>query len=141
MAIIAGCIFGFPEDTRSSVIENFRMIKQLKPDMIYAQYLTPYPKTLLRQEMLDAGLVMNFSDYHAYDGFTCNIRTRHLSQTSLYRCLKKEGMKSNFDPSLISVNYFLRKCTLPFLRTITMAVATNIYNVLSARQRSNGLDI
>jgi anaerobic magnesium-protoporphyrin IX monomethyl ester cyclase len=141
MAVIAGCIFGYPEDTKASVIENFRLIKQLRPDLIYAQYLTPYPKTVLRQEMLNAGLVMNLDDYRAYDGFTCNIRTRYLNQTALYRCLKKECIKSNFDPSLISVNYFLRKCALPFLRTITMAVATNIYNVLSARQRSNEMDI
>jgi len=141
MAIIAGCIFGYPEDTRESVIDNFRLIKLLRPDLIYAQYLTPYPKTVLRQEMLNAGLVMNIDDFRAYDGFTCNIRTRHLGQTALYRCLKKECVKSNFDPSLISVNYFLRKCPLPFLRTISMAVAMNIYNVLSARQQSNGLDI
>jgi radical SAM superfamily enzyme YgiQ (UPF0313 family) len=141
MAIIAGCIVGYPEDTEESVVENFRLIKELKPDMIYAQYLTPYPKTVLRREMMEAGLIVNRDDYQAYDGFTCNVRTHHLSQTDLYRCLKKETLKSNFDPSLIAVNYFLRKCPRPFIRAIIKAVATNIYNVLAARQRDCELDI
>jgi len=64
MGIIAGVIFGFPSDTEESIRQNYRLMKQLKPDLIYSQYLTPYPKTLLRKEMLDAGLVTNVDEVH-----------------------------------------------------------------------------
>jgi len=83
IAILAGCIFGYPEDTKETVIENFRKIKLLKPDIIYAQFMTPYPKTVLRQEMMDEGLIVNKDGYKDYDGFVCNVRTRHLSQKEL----------------------------------------------------------
>jgi anaerobic magnesium-protoporphyrin IX monomethyl ester cyclase len=141
IAIIAGCIFGYPEDTKETVIENFRRIKLLKPDIIYAQFMTPYPKTVLRQEMMDEGLIVNKDGYKDYDGFVCNVRTRHLSQTELYRCLKKELAKCNFDPSLVMANYFLRNCTYAFVKTITKAVATHLYSILMAHRYNDGLDI
>lgn len=141
IAILAGCIFGYPEDTKESVIENFRKIKLLKPDIIYAQFMTPYPKTVLRQEMMDEGLIVNKDNYKDYDGFACNVRTRHLSQAELYRCLKKELAKCNFDPSLVKANYFLRNCTYQFIKTITKAVATHLYSMLVSHRLENGLDI
>lgn len=141
MAIIAGFIVGYPEDTKESVNLSFRLLKELKYDMLYAQYLTPYPKTALRQEMLEAGLVANLDNYKAYDGFTCNIRTRHLSQKALYRSLKSAVLRSNFDLSLITNNYFLRKCPRPFLKAILKSMITNVYNVIAARQRNWKMDI
>jgi radical SAM superfamily enzyme YgiQ (UPF0313 family) len=141
IAIIAGCIFGYPEDTRESVVRNFRLILQLKPDMVYAQYLTPYPKTVLRREMLEAGLIVNLDDYRYYDGFTCNTRTRYLSREELYRCLKAEAFRGYFHPSLIAANYFVRNHPGFFLRAVVKAMATNLYNVLTARQRSPRLDL
>ncbi len=141
MAILAGVVVGYPEDTRESIILNWRLMIELKPDMILAQYLTPYPKTALRQEMLETGLIVNLEDWRRYDGFTCNIRTRHLGRDELYRLLKGLGARSNFNPALIRVNYFLRHHPGYFLRAILKAVLTNIYNVLTARQRSIKLDI
>jgi len=141
IAIIAGVIVGYPDDTRETVIRNFRLVRELKPDMFYAQYLTPYPKTVLRDEMLDAGLVVNVDDYRAYDGFTCNVRTRHLSRKELYRCLKKEAMKNNFSPSLIAANYFLKHYPLPLLKSVCRNMVTNLYNVAVARQWRPTFDI
>lgn len=141
LAIIAGCIVGYPEDTRESVIRQFRLVEQLQPDMIYAQYLTPYPKTVIRQELLEAGLIDNLNDFRSYDGFSCNIRTRYLSRDELYRSLKSVALKSNFNLSQIRINYFLKNHKRYFLRAISKAVLTNIYNVLSARQLSSRLDI
>jgi radical SAM superfamily enzyme YgiQ (UPF0313 family) len=141
MAIIAGCIVGYPEDTAASVKENLRLIRSLKPDMIYAQYLTPYPKTVLREEMLAAGLVTNLDDYSKYDGFSCNIRTHHLENTDLYRVLKREMVLSHFDPSLIKANFFLRKCPRPFLKGVVKAIGTNLYNILAARQLAQWIDL
>jgi radical SAM superfamily enzyme YgiQ (UPF0313 family) len=141
MAVIAGCIVGYPEDTQESIRENYGLIKELLPDMIYAQYLTPYPKTRLRQEMLEADLVVNPDDFHTYDGFTCNIRTRHLSREELFRCLKREAFKGYFEPSLIAANYFLRHHLGFFLKAVAKSMATNLYQVLTSRQRGARLDI
>ena len=137
IAIIAGCVVGYPEDTVESVKYNFRMIKKLKPDMIYAQYLTPYPKTAIREELLQAGLIENTDGYHDYDGFHCNIRTHHMSSQDLYETLKREALVSHFDPSLIFVNHFLRNCPGPFIGGIVKCIAQNVYNVFTGRQRTH----
>jgi radical SAM superfamily enzyme YgiQ (UPF0313 family) len=141
MAIIAGCIVGYPEDTAASVRENIRLIRSLKPDMIYAQYLTPYPKTVLREEMLAAGLVTNLNDYGRYDGFSCNIRTHHLETRELYRILKGQMVLSHFDPSLIKANFFLRKCPRPFLRSVFKSIGLTLYNILASRQLTQSTDL
>jgi anaerobic magnesium-protoporphyrin IX monomethyl ester cyclase len=141
MAIIAGCIVGYPDDTAASVKENIRLIRSMKPDMIYAQYLTPYPKTVLRQEMIEAGLITNPDGFGKYDGFTCNIKTHHLETDELYRVLKREMLLSHFDPSLIKTNFFLRKCPRPFLRGVLRVIATNLYNIIASRQLVQSFDL
>src|SRR5208337_3731919 len=129
IAVIAGLIAGYPEDTRETVIHNWRMIEDLKPDLIYSQYLTPYPKTPVRQELLEAGLVVNVDDYSKYDGFHCNIRTRHLSRDELYHLMRGLGFKSNFKISLIVNNRFLRNHMRYFLRSLRNVVAEGLYNL------------
>jgi len=108
MCIIAGCIVGYPDDTEETVAASISLIRKLSPDMIYAQYLTPYPKTELRRELLEAGLIVNFDDYSRYDGFNCNVRTKYLSPEKLYACLEKEIFRTVFDPRFLSSNFFLR---------------------------------
>ena len=129
IAIIAGLISGYPEDTRETVTQNWRMIEDLQPDLIYSQYLTPYPKTPVRQELLEAGLVVDVDDYTKYDGFHCNIRTRHLSRDELYNLMRGLGFKSNFKISLIVDNQFLRNHTRYFLRSLGKVVAEGLYNL------------
>jgi radical SAM superfamily enzyme YgiQ (UPF0313 family) len=129
IAIIAGLISGYPEDTRETVTQNWRMIEDLQPDLIYSQYLTPYPKTPVRQELLDAGLVVDVDDYRKYDGCHCNIRTRHLSRDELYHLVRGLGFKSNFNISLIVNNQFLRNHMRYFLRSLGKVVAEGVYNL------------
>ncbi|MGA8570991.1 MAG: B12-binding domain-containing radical SAM protein [Desulfobaccales bacterium] len=129
IAVIAGLIGGFPEDTRETLIRNWRMIEDLKPDLIYSQYLTPYPKTPVRQELLEAGLVVNADDYSQYDGFHCNIRTRHLSRDELYHLMRGLGFKSNFNISLIVNNRLLRDHVRYFLRSLGKVLAEGLYNL------------
>jgi anaerobic magnesium-protoporphyrin IX monomethyl ester cyclase len=129
IAIIAGLISGYPEDTRETVIQNWRMIEELQPDLIYSQYLTPYPKTPVRQELLEAGLVVDVDDYTKYDGCHCNIRTRYLSRDELYHLVRGLGFKSNFNISLIINNQFLRHHMKYFLRSLGKVVAEGVYNL------------
>lgn len=141
IGMIAGVIFGYPEETRTSITRNYRLMKKMRPDLIYSQYLTPYPKTRLRQEMLEAGLVVNPDNFRTYDGFHCNIRTHHLSQAALYRGLKRESLKSYFDPSLYVGNFYLRHNPRAFFRAIAKAMLSIFTMVLRGRQPAQNLDL
>lgn len=129
IAIVAGLITGYPEDNRETVIHNWQMIEDLTPDLIYSQYLTPYPKTPVRQELLEAGLVVNVDNYSKYDGFHCNIRTRHLSRDELYALTRGLGFKSNFNISLIVNNQLLWNHRRYFLRCFGKVLAEGLYNL------------
>ena len=129
IAIVAGLITGYPEDNRETVIHNWQMIEDLTPDLIYSQYLTPYPKTPVRQELLEAGLVVNVDNYSKYDGFHCNIRTRHLSRDELYALASGLGFKSNFNISLIVNNQLLWNHSKYFLRCFGKVLAEGLYNL------------
>jgi radical SAM superfamily enzyme YgiQ (UPF0313 family) len=106
IAIIAGCIFGFPDDDRAAVADGFRAIIDLRPDVLYPQYLTPYPGTELRAEMAAADLI-DSHDFARYDGYTCNIRTRKLANAELRRAVQWEIMKTFMTPKLLWGNQFV----------------------------------
>ena len=125
IAVVAGCIVGYPDDDAAAVRRNFQAIVGLKPDIIYPQYLTPYPKTVIRSELLAAGLIVNKDDYRAYDGYSCNVRTHHLSRVDLFRTLRSEMLKSYVYPSLVFGNLALRHFPLAL-----PALGRNARNVL-----------
>ena len=81
--VVGGMIFGFPDDGEEEIIENYRFLKSTKADTAYCQILTPYPKTEIRQQLLDQGLVTNPSDFTRYNGMWANVKTRKLDSESL----------------------------------------------------------
>jgi radical SAM superfamily enzyme YgiQ (UPF0313 family) len=81
--VVGGMIFGFPDDTEEDIIENYRFLKSIEADTAYCQILTPYPKTAMRQHLIEEGLVTNRNDYMRYNGMWANVRTRHLSAEQL----------------------------------------------------------
>lgn len=81
--VTAGMIFGFPDDEETEIIENYNFLKSIDADTSYCQILTPYPKTGIRQHLLDEGLVTNPDDYSTYNGIWANVRTRHLDSDTL----------------------------------------------------------
>ena len=82
--VVGGMIFGFPDDGEAEIIANYEFLKSTGADTAYCQILTPYPKTGIRQELMDAGLVTNPDDYTRYNGMWANVRTRHLSAERLH---------------------------------------------------------
>jgi anaerobic magnesium-protoporphyrin IX monomethyl ester cyclase len=82
--VVGGMIFGFPGDDEAEIIANYRFLKSTKADTAYCQILTPYPKTGIRRELMEAGLVTNPDDYTRYNGMWANVRTRHLSAAQLH---------------------------------------------------------
>jgi anaerobic magnesium-protoporphyrin IX monomethyl ester cyclase len=81
--VVGGLIFGFPDDDETAIIENYQFLKSIGSDTAYCQILTPYPKTVMRQELLSQGLVTNPNDYKWYNGIWANVKTRRLSADQL----------------------------------------------------------
>ncbi len=81
--VVGGMIFGFPDDEEQDIIENYRFLREIDADTSYCQILTPYPKTGIRQQLLDQGLVTNPDDFSTYNGIWANVRTHHLSTDTL----------------------------------------------------------
>ena len=109
IAVMGGFIIGNPDDTSEDIKEVFRVAKRLLIDLPYVQCVTPYPGTKIREELLEAGLVTNPDDLSRYTGFSCNVRTRHLSVRQLNRIMNWENIKIFFSPLLFKDNYFVRK--------------------------------
>ena len=83
MMVIGGLIFGFPEDDETAIINNYRFFLANKVDAAYCQILTPYPKTQLREDLIQQGLVTNRDNYRWYSGLQANIKTRYLDSDQL----------------------------------------------------------
>ena len=83
MMVIGGLIFGFPEDNEKTIRENYQFFKSIEADTAYCQVLTPYPKTGIRDELMQQGLVTNQHDYKKYNGLWANIRTKYLDAEEL----------------------------------------------------------
>ena len=81
--VVGGMIFGFPDDGEPEIIENYRFLKSTGADTAYCQILTPYPKTEIRRQLLDQGLVTNALDYTRYNGMWANVKTRKLTAGTL----------------------------------------------------------
>ncbi|MGI6637866.1 MAG: B12-binding domain-containing radical SAM protein [Desulfobulbus sp.] len=81
--VLAGLIFGFPDDDAAAIRENYEFFQEIGADVPYCQLLTPYPKTGMRQQLIEAGMVVNMDDYKRYNGLWANVRTRHLSMEEL----------------------------------------------------------
>jgi radical SAM superfamily enzyme YgiQ (UPF0313 family) len=81
--VIGGLIFGFPEDDEESIIENYQFLSTIGADGSYCQILTPYPKTGMRQNLIDEGLVTNKYNYKKYSGLWANVKTRYLDSDQL----------------------------------------------------------
>lgn len=81
--VIAGLINGLSTDDPESMRENYRFIKEQGVTSVMDQIMTPYPKTPLRDDMIKAGLVRNFSDTRWYDGYFSNVSTSTMSPEEL----------------------------------------------------------
>ncbi len=85
MLVVGGFIFGYPEDTRETMLSNFNYAKKIGVDIQLFNILTPHLRTELRDELIEKGLVTNLNDYSKYNHYASNVKTNHLSSTELYQ--------------------------------------------------------
>jgi len=77
MYVVGGLIVGNPNDTAQSIQANLDMARRYV-DWPYIQHPTPYPRTPMRQEFAQRGLIEH-DRVEEYDGTTAVVRTEHLS--------------------------------------------------------------
>lgn len=99
ITVAGGFIVGNPDDDAGSVRSAFRLARSLGLDHAIMWCLTPYPGTEVRDQLLAEGLVTNPGDYSRYNGFICNLQTRHLGHNRLVRLIASEGLKLYFHPA------------------------------------------
>ena len=80
--VSTGLIGGNPEDDAEDIWENFRLARRLKVDVPIFYISTPYPKTQMRSELEEMGLVTK-NDFTKYDGLHANLKTKHLSDEEI----------------------------------------------------------
>lgn len=80
--VSTGLIGGNPDDDEEDIWENFRLARKLKVDVPIFYISTPYPKTQMRSELEEMGLVTK-NDFTKYDGLHANCRTNHLSDDEI----------------------------------------------------------
>src|SRR5256885_1358406 len=93
-----GFIVGNPDDDPAAIARTFDYARRLGLDFPIVQCLTPYPRTEMRADLLAEGLVTNPDDLSRYNGYMANVRTRHLSSSTIARTMLWESLKLYFDP-------------------------------------------
>ncbi len=81
--IVGGMIIGSPNDKEEDIARNYEFFVDLQIDFFADQILTPYPKTGMRDELLNAGLVINKYDYSRYNCFWANVKTHYLEPEAI----------------------------------------------------------
>ncbi len=120
MMITGGIILGSPEDKAEAIEDNYRFLEEMDIDFYADLILTPYPRTPIRDELLQMGLITNKDNYRRYNTFWANVKTNHLSPDEIqflrwkYNTLYGENMlatkayRRNHPLIYFLVNYILR---------------------------------
>ncbi len=87
--VSGGIISGNPDDTEEDILRNYELAKKLKLDVPIFYIMTPYPKTVLRDELIEMGLVTNLDDVTKYDGIYANVKTNYMSTDELQHLIWK----------------------------------------------------
>jgi radical SAM superfamily enzyme YgiQ (UPF0313 family) len=140
MGVNALFIVGFPDDTKESIQANFRDLMKLKPDALYCQFITPYPKTEVREQLLAEGLVDNPDDFSTYDGYHCNVHTRYLTREQLWQVFTRENIKSWW-PQIKYGNFFLKTFFWGYVTCEFKVALTFIYRLLTGRSRDWKMEV
>lgn len=122
--IVGGMIIGNPNDKEEDIARNYEFFVDLQIDFFADQILTPYPKTGMRDELLNDGLITNTSDYSRYNCFWANIKTNYLGPEELqflrWKYNKKYASYICTTPAFIKnyplAYYYRQYFRRPFLR-------------------------
>jgi anaerobic magnesium-protoporphyrin IX monomethyl ester cyclase len=101
---LGGFIVGNPDDRPENIRDVFRFAREIGVDHAIVQCLTPYPKTEIREQLAQAGLISNPEGFASYNGFIANVKTRHMSSLQLARETVKAGIPYYMNPSRMNTS-------------------------------------
>ncbi len=105
--VVGGLIIGLPDDSEKSLIETYNYALKIGITLPIFFTLTPYPKTVLRQELLEQGLITNLYDYNKYNCWEVNVKTKHLSSEEFATIKNKLEYKYVFESG--NIWYFIKR--------------------------------
>ena len=108
VGVFGGFVIANPDDTAEDIRATFRLALDLGIDHPIFQYLTPYPKTQTREDLLASGLITNHDDFSLYNGFTANVRTNTLTPKQLNDAVFVNGVRLYFNPRYLMRSRFWR---------------------------------
>jgi anaerobic magnesium-protoporphyrin IX monomethyl ester cyclase len=108
IGVFGGFIVAHPHDTAEDIRSTFRFALDLGVDHPIVQYLTPYPKTQIREDLMAAGLITNPDDYSLYNGFSANVCTESLTPKQLNNAVFVNGLRLYFNPVYLARSRFWR---------------------------------
>ncbi len=95
--VAGGFIVGNPDDDYERIEKTYKYANHLMVDFVAIQILVPYPKTEIREKLLEEGLLVNIDNYEHYNGGFCNVRTKYIDEKQLMYIkfkLRKKYFKS-----------------------------------------------
>ncbi|HID11207.1 MAG TPA: B12-binding domain-containing radical SAM protein [Candidatus Latescibacteria bacterium] len=111
--VMGGFVLGNPDDTEEDFWENFEFAQRLRLDGPLFFIATPYPKTPLRETLMEEGLITNPDDFSMYTTYRANVRTRHLSSEDIERIEVRMYIRF-MSPEYLKYTNFWRASTAPF---------------------------
>ncbi|MEM2933598.1 MAG: radical SAM protein [Methanocellales archaeon] len=127
--VAGGFIIGNPEDDEQDLWINFEMARQMKIDFPIFFIATPYPKTKLREELLELGLVVNLDDFSTYDGIYANVRTKYLTREEIQYNMWKMAA-SYYDYEWMRWNLMRRHYPVYFYKELLKLTPKYLYRKL-----------
>jgi radical SAM superfamily enzyme YgiQ (UPF0313 family) len=101
IVIGGGFIIGNPDDDYESIETAFKFARELQVDFDAFQFLTPYPKTKIREKLIENDLLINKDNYRHYNGGIVVARTKFLNENEL-RLIKYKLTKKYFKTTKIN---------------------------------------
>ena len=98
-----GFILGNPHDTLADLRNNLEFARYLDLDFPAFQVLTPFPKTEIREEIKDQGLLVNERNYKHYHGLYASVKTYHVDENRL----EQEILRSYYN--YYTLKWFLKR--------------------------------
>lgn len=120
---IASVVLGMPGDTKNSIQNTVKFVKELKPSYAIFSLATPYPGTRFYQESFDKNLI-KVKDWSKYTLITPVLETMELSLDELKKLRNKAFINFYLRPG-----YILRQALMDgsmFLKTITSVIKKSL---------------
>ncbi len=136
--VIGGFILGNPDDSERTIWANYEYARELGVDIAYFFLLTPHPGTVIREELIEKGLVTNLRDYSKYTGFEACVKTEHLSSQRLKQLRDEIGYRwypSNMETVKRMVKYIPKSFILKLVAQQTIVAPQEVMGYLKRVQQ------